>query len=247
MGQEKNYQIKVEICSETIFTSGEKESNLIQTRAQTDVHGFVYFHAKTLKGQLKRQAFWLLKQYAAMDPSAGKVRTQAFYESVVRLFGINKEEINSKCKLEYSEQRPEPGLMKLSNLELDERLTNYFIAQQKIDEEKDYYRISPHDLIAAQTHIRTGIQLEHGVAKNRMLNTFHTVRKGLIFYSTLSFDEEVSSALINDLARIVYSFRRIGAGIHRGRGEIKASLLIDGEEMQWIKTGGERNVLLPNC
>ena len=192
MGQEKKYQIKIEIGSEAILTRGEKESNLVQARAQTDVHGFVYFHAKTLKGQLKRQAFWLLKQYASMDPSAGKARAQAFYKSVVRLFGINKEETNSKCKLEYSGQGRDPGLMKLSNLELDEKLRNYFIAQQKTDEEKEFYRISPHDLIAAQTHIRTGIQLEHGVAKNRMLNTFHTVRKGLIFYSTVSFDEEVN-------------------------------------------------------
>ncbi len=238
MGQEKNYQIEIKICSEAIFTSGEKESNLVQSRAQTDVHGFIYFHAKTLKGQLKRQAFWLLRQYAVMDLSEGKTRANSFYESIVRLFGISSEEGQSS------------GLMKLSNLELDEKLRNYFIAQRKIDEEKDYCRISPHDLIAAQTHIRTGIQMENGVAINKMLNTFHTVRKGLTFYSTVSFEEEVNRALIDDLARIVYSFRRIGAGIHRGRGEIKASLLIDGKKMpydQLMNTGGGRSVLLQDC
>lgn len=253
MGQEKNYQIEIKICSEAIFTSGETESNLVQSRAQTDVYGFVYFHAKTLKGQLKRQAFWLLKQYAAMDSSAGETRTHAFYESIVRLFGINKAEIESnenRHKFKYYGRRQDSGLMKLSNLELDERLRTYFIAQQKIDEEKDYCRISPHDLIAAQNHIRTGIQLENGVAKNKMLNTFHTVRKGLTFYSTVSFEEEVNSALIDDLARIVYSFRRIGAGSHRGRGEIEASLLIDGKKMsydQLMSTGGGSSVSLQNC
>ena len=252
MEQGNNYLIEVEICSEAIFTSGEKEGNLVQSRAQTDDHGFVYFHAKTLKGQLKRQAFWLLKQYAAMDLSGDKVSAPNFYESIVKLFGINKEEkglIATKYGLHYSGKGQAPGLMKLSNLELDEKLREYFIAQQKIDEKEGYFRISPHDLIEAQTHIRTGIQLEDGVAKNKMLNTFHTVRKGLKFYSKVSFDEEVNNTLIKDFAQIVYSFRRIGAGIHRGRGEIKAKLLVGEGKVPYDQLrdqGGGENVPLQN-
>jgi hypothetical protein len=65
------------------------------------------------------------------------------------------------------------------------------------------------------------------VAKNKMLNTFHTVRKGLIFYSTVSFEEKSSDIMIKDLAKIVYSLRRIGAGIHRGRGEVNSRLFIE--------------------
>ncbi len=106
-------------------------------------------------------------------------------------------------------------------------MRKYFIQLQKEDAANGYYRISPHDLIKAQTHIRTRIQLEDGVSKNKMLNTFHTVRKGLIFYSRVSFQEGISYEIIKDLAKIVYSFRRIGAGIHRGRGEVKARLFIE--------------------
>lgn len=224
MGKANTYKIEIEIRSEAIFTSGEKEGNLVQTRAQTDQYGFVYFHAKTLKGQLKRQAFWLLKQYVNID----RRLSVSFYNSIIKLFGVNYMEVNNIRKrygLRPSEEWQCPGLMRLSNLELDKNLRNYFIALQKEDESNGYYRISPHDLIEAQTHIRTGIQLENGVVKDKMFNTFHTVRKGLIFYSTVSFEEKLSDSVINDLARIIYSFRRIGAGIHRGRGEINSRLL----------------------
>jgi hypothetical protein len=255
MGQEKTCKIEIEICSEAIFTSGEKERNLVQSRAQTDAHGFVYFHAKTLKGQLKRQAFWLLKQYVSMDPLGEKNLAGCFYESIVKLFGINHEEIKNIDKnygIRYSGKWKGAGLMNLSNLELDDKIRNYFIAHQKADESDGYHRISSHDLIEAQTHIRTGIQLENGVTKNRMFNTFHTVRKGLLFYSTISFEEDLNTilnSLIDDLARIIYSFRRIGAGIHRGRGEIKARLFIGEEEIpygEFMEIGGEKSVSLSN-
>lgn len=226
MEKTNTYKIEIEICSEAIFTNGEKERNLVQSRAQTDPYGFVYFHAKTLKGQLKRQAFWLLEQYSKINTRLA----HSFYNSIIRLFGINPMEIKTireKIGLELSKEVQQAGVIRLSNLELDENLRNYFIELQKEDTTNGYYRISPHDLIESQTHIRTGIQLEDGVAKDKMLNTFHTVRKGLVFYSTVFFEEKLSDGVIKDLARIVYSFRRIGAGIHRGRGEVKARLFIE--------------------
>ncbi|MBS4534353.1 hypothetical protein GOQ29_01830 [Clostridium sp. D2Q-14] len=239
MGKINIYKIEIEICSEAIFTSGEKEQNLVESRAQTDQYGFVYFHAKTLKGQLKRQAFWLLKQYVNMN----KDLAVSFYDSIIKLFGINYIEaknIKDKYGLELSGESQRSGLMRLSNLELDEKLRNYFIAFQKEDESNKYYRISPHDLIEAQTNIRTGIQLKDGVVKDKMFHTFHTVRKGLVFYSTVFFEEDLSDSVVEDLVRIVYSFRRIGAGIHRGRGEIKSRLLVEGSEIyhKFMDIGG---------
>lgn len=254
MSKYKEYRIEIEICSEAILTSGEKERNTVQTKAQTDPYGFVYFHSKSLKGQLKKQAFWLLDKYISID----KDKAQSFYESIVTLFGTNAEETRRLEKI-YNEENEEviklnknpqnPGIMRLSNLELDKELRDYFISFYRDEEgEKEYYRISPHDLIEAQTHIRTGIQIKDGVAKNHMLNTFHTVRKGLVFYSTLTFDEtenKITDEVIEDLAYIVYSMRRIGAGIHRGRGEVTARLL-QGEERTsfdaFIVEEGDQNV-----
>lgn len=232
--RDKEYKIEIEICSEAIFNSGEKEGNLVQSRAQTDKHGFIYFHAKTLKGQLKRQAMWLLKQYINIDSKLA----DEFYRSIVNLFGINNEEVSNiyeNYNILYRGDYPSVGIIKLSNLELDKRIRQYFVDYQSEDKDQMYYRISPHDLIEAQTHIRTGIQLEYDIAKNRMINSFHTVKKGLFFYTTVSFEETnmLTDSLLQDFARIVYSFKRIGAGIHRGRGEIKSKLLVRENEEAW--------------
>lgn len=255
-----NYKLRVRLLSEAIFSSGEKERNLVQVRALTDRHGFVYFHAKSLKGQLKRQAFWLLKQYRGID----KQCAQSFFESIVILFGVNKEEIKniysypeqseiiklvqSHPKLDYRK----PGIINFGHLELDERIKNFFIALQAEDEEEGYYKISAHDLIEAQTNIRTGIQVQDGIAKDKMLTSYHTVKKGLVFYANVSFNlsereltEEDLPIYLADFQRIVSSFRRIGAGIHRGRGEIDACLLYDDEEIDFRKfvgKEGERHV-----
>lgn len=168
-----------------------------------------------------------------------KDKAQSFYQSIVTLFGTNADETR-RLERKYNEEviklnkdSQNPGIMRLSNLELDKELRDYFIGFYKDEKgENEYYRISPHDLIEAQTHIRTEIQIKDGVVKNHMFNTFHTVREGLVFYSTLTFDEtenKITDKVTEDLACIVYSLRRIGAGIHRGRGEVTARLL-QGEE-----------------
>lgn len=226
-----DYTLKIKICSEAIFTGGEKESNLVQSKALTDENGFVYFHAKSLKGQLKRQGFWLLDQYKNF---ADQKRAEEFLGSLIALFGINDEEINlhyPKYYNTYRSDKPfmEQGIMSLSNLELPEAIRNYFLNLLKEDEESGYYRLSYHELLEAQTNIRTGIQLEDGVIKNHMFNTYHTVKEGLVFYSKLSFTSKPDGYL-PDLMRIIYSLDRIGAGIHRGRGQVEAKLLIDGKE-----------------
>ncbi len=235
----RDHKIEVQICSEAIFSSGEKERNLVQSRVLADRYGLVYLHAKTLKGQLKRQAFWLLRQYQSFDDR----RAETFLDSVIQLFGINSMELEMiKLKeVRNFSSSSHQGIMKLSPLELDKRLRNYFIALQEKDARDKYYRISPHDLIEAQTHIRTGIQLEDGRTKDKRLTTYHTVKEGLVFYSSLSFDTDPTDYLA-DLQRIVHSLERIGAGIHRGRGQVAACLLVDGEEATYVKCkdkGGE--------
>lgn len=235
MWPKQNYKIEVRICSEAIFSSGEKERNLVQNKVLADRYGLVYFHAKTLKGQLKRQAFWLLRQYQSFDGQ----RAESLLRSIVKLFGINRAELEWVAPALLQAYPPScPGIMKLGPLQLDERIRNYFIVLQSEDAGDGYYQISPHDLLEAQTHIRTGIQLEQGMAKDKRLTTYHTVKEGLVFYSPLFFDED-PAACLGDLQRIVGLLDRIGAGIHRGRGEIEAFLLTDGREVDYINDSGE--------
>lgn len=216
--------IEVKLVSEAIFDSGEMDGNLVQTKVLADPYGFVYFHGKSLKGQLKRQAFWILEQYKEMGQEE---RARDFYYSMIKLFGMNKEEHDQYGidSVNYTKVEPQ-GVMKLSHLQLDERIREQFRALQKItSNHMDDFILSPYELIEAQTNIRTGIQLENGVVKQGRTTTYHTVKDGLIFYAYVSLPECLSEEIIEDLRRIVHSYRRIGAGIHRGRGEVQSRLI----------------------
>ncbi|RAU94350.1 hypothetical protein [Paenibacillus sp. YN15] len=242
------YILELRLLSEAVFRNGEKERNLAQSRAQTDACGFVYFHAKSLKGQLKRQALWLVQQYVAMGEQ-GETRARAFLDSMDTLFGVNVWELERaweprdfmrgylKMKQQANGLRGQ-GIMKLTHLELPPEVREYFRDMVTGGEE-----FSIHDLIEAQTHIRTEIQLEAGQAKEKMLNTYQAVKRGLVFQSRLFFEEN-PAAVLPDLLRIISSLDRIGAGVHRGRGQVEAKLLIDGKNaLEWIdmKGGAARN------
>ncbi|MRN53123.1 hypothetical protein [Paenibacillus monticola] len=238
MISDNSYVIEICLRSEAIFGSGEKERNLVQSKALTDAEGFVYFHAKSLKGQLKRQAIWLQQQYDSFDREQGV----AFQGSIAALFGLNSWELDESIAEPYKKVLREHGIMKFSHLELPASVREYFRAMLAEDRANGYIQLSQHDLIEAQTHIRTGIQC----GKDKMLTTFHTVKKGLIFYSTLTFDEDPAVHL-PALTRIVYSLNRIGANIHRGRGEVSARLLVNGVETKGnigLEGGGVSRAIL---
>jgi len=213
----------VRLLSEAIFASGEKESHLVHSRALTDRYGFVYFHAKSLKGQLKKQAFWLLDRYRSLDME----KAGHFLKSIERLFGLNGNERELHWP-ESKERHASQGIMRLSALELPAAVKNDFLQMMKDDEEEEYYALSIHDLIAAQTYIRSGIELENGTAKDKSLTTYHTVREGLVFYASVSFESMPLQEDLDNLDRIVRSLDRIGAGIHRGYGEVEARLFLNG-------------------
>lgn len=226
------YILEVRLRSDALFKSGEKERNLVQSRAQTDAYGFVYFHAKSLKGQLKHQALWLVRQYIAMGET-GHSRACAFLDSMDMLFGINTWELERAWEPQdfmrgYLAMKQKErglrgqGIMKLTHLELPPKVKAYFQGMVTVGE------FSVHDLIDAQTHIRTEIQLEEGHIKQKMLNTYQAVKRGLVFQSRLYFEEDPSAAL-PDLMRIISSLDRVGAGVHRGRGQVEARLLINGK------------------
>ncbi|WP_059050892.1 hypothetical protein [Paenibacillus senegalimassiliensis] len=234
MESNDKYVLELRLLSETIFASGEKERNLVQSRALSDEYGFIYFHAKSLKGQLKRQALWLLRQYISMGYLDNYAHAYDFLHSMDVLFGVNTWELENAWDLRefmrnyLQHMQAEKGfrgqgIMRLTHLELPQEVKNAF--RDLIDSKV----FSSHDLISAQTYIRTEIQLDDGVVKDKMLNTYQAVKKGLVFQAHLFFNEDPTQVL-PDLLRIICSLDRIGAGVHRGRGEIEAKLLINGND-----------------
>jgi len=259
--QPMQYRIQVHLLSEAIFSSGEKEANLVQSKVLADEEGFVYLHAKTLKGQLKQKAYWLFGLYAQVDPE----RAVQFLESIHVLFGLNGWELdmllNDTQKMlnhnsswletvidKFKLKVKAAGLIKLGHLQLPDPVRAYFKqlhAEQIVasTDEQAYIYLSRHDVIEAQTHIRVGIQLDNGIAKEGMFTSVHTVRRGLIFYASLLMEAMPNHAVLSDLHRIVYAMDRIGANIHRGRGEVECKLFVRAQEdNQQAEEGNWREV-----
>lgn len=261
--QRTQYQIEVELLSEAIFSSGEKESNLVHTKVLTDTDGFVYFHAKSLKGLLKKRAYWLFKHYAKIDHKFAV----DFLQALIKIFGINNEEIELLAKecesligsdssllkdiYQLKKRHKLAGALKLAHLELPQLVRSYYkqiYNSQFSDDgnENSYVFMSKHNLIEAQTHVRVGIQLEDGIIKNKMLNSVHTVRQGLIFYAPLIFEHELSKDEINNFSRIVYALDRIGAVYHRGYGQVRTKLLYKMGNNNQQEKGEEWSEVLPS-
>lgn len=207
--------IKFTLESEAIFNSAEADGNLVQMKVLADEDGFVYFHAKTLKGQMKDVAFWIYEKYKSIDlPYANQ-----FLKDTVSLFGISKQEIEDR-NLQNESLSSCEGIMKIGNIELKNEIKDFFRQLYIEDDESKYHRITRHDVIDAQTEVRTSIQIQDGVAKNNGFVTYHTVKNGLEFYCEVTIDDsgEDSTTLAETFEKIVKATRRIGAGTQRGRG-----------------------------
>lgn len=221
----EKYQLIVKIDSEAIFNSGESDGNIVQMKVLTDEQGFVYYHSKTLKGQLKDQAIWIYKEYKKLDTEKAK----DFIKIVSELFGLNKEECeNHDIPKEIYEELGlyDSGKLKVGHLQLDDETKDFFNQWFELQKSKQYTTLSKHELIKAQTKIRTNISIEDGVVKKGGLVNFHTIREGLTFYSVLEVEETKSTkeAVKKVLELIIGGFRRIGANTHRGRGCITAKI-----------------------
>ncbi len=216
------YKLEVKIDSEAIFNSGESDGNIVQMKVLTDEDGFVYYHSKTLKGQLKDVALWIYKEYKKLDDKKAK----RFIEIVCELFGFNKEEYEYH-QIDTTIKLYELGKLKVGHLELDEETKDFFYKWFEVEKDKSYITLSKHELIQAQTKIRTNISIVDGVVKKGGLVNFHTVRQGLTFYSTIEVDDTVvdEKEITEVLKLITGGFKRIGANAHRGRGCITAEII----------------------
>lgn len=237
-------RIRIKLLSEAIFDSGEQVANHVHSQALSDDYGCVYYHAKTLKGVLKRQAFWLYQVYRAMGREDAAMD---FIQAVADLFGFHEEE-EKLYGIENVTWRQ--GYMRLGNLQLPssvrQQVHNWLTIHANQDNTKSepYIHFSPQDMLEAQTNVRTMIQMEDGLVKDRMFTSFHTVKQGLVFESVVEFDQYPAISHVQHLARIVRSLERIGAGENRGYGRVDATLWINGkmikhpDEVEAILYGG---------
>lgn len=265
--QENQYQIKIELKSDAIFTNGEKQRNVVQSRALTDEDGFVYLHAKSLKGHLKKQAFWLLHKYDNVyqnvneinetEKSYVKQRRDQFLTSIEVLFGLNgwEKKLFIPVDMKVQSEHPTQSLIKLGHLQLPQRVRQYFTQLFHDEASAQYVQLNKQELLEAQSNIRTYIQLEQtGVVKDNQLASFHTVKRGLVFFADIYIQPDPINkfykandfnAYLDDLSLIVKSMRVIGAGVHRGTGNIKAELLLNGQPYNSASLGSKQGEMTP--
>lgn len=217
------YKLFVKIKSEAFFNSAESNGNMINLKALTDENGFVYFHGKTLKGQLKDTGFWIYEKYKSVDEK----KAEKFLKILLYLFGTSSQELKERGYMNFFINNLE-GAMKVSSLELDDETQKFFESWFQSDRQKKYITLTKDELIKAQTNDRIQIKIKDGIVEDGKLMTYQTVKEGLEFEATLEIgcmSDFTESDIYEVLERVVKGYRKIGASVSRGRGNIETSLV----------------------
>jgi CRISPR/Cas system CSM-associated protein Csm3 (group 7 of RAMP superfamily) len=217
------YIIKITLESEAVFNSGEEDRNLVNEKVLSDEDGFVYLHAKTFKGILRQRGKWICDKLGGIY--------EEFDNNIIdRMFGTQGNPILDD-DTEYIGSTT--SILQIGNLELNDDIKEIFRLFNTSEDGIDY-KITPYELEQAQTNIRTKIKIgEKGVVQEHRTMAYHTVKKGLEFYSNVNLNinnakERVKYELL--LALIVNNIDKIGASVNRGRGQVKGELLYENKE-----------------
>lgn len=205
-----NYKIKAVIKSEAIFGSG-KSKGQINEDSKYDEDGFVYYSGKTLKGMIKKTSNLIIdncKEFENFDELKG------IYD---KLFG--KE--NSKIGKENSENS---GKIHFSNLEISKEMKNKLLNE---------FKLTSSEILSAMTNIRNFIKIdnEKGVTAEGSLRNIRTIKENMVFFSDLG-ELNLEDKEKKFLALVVRNTKNLGMNISKGRGEVKLTLLEDGEELE---------------
>lgn len=173
----KNYVIKIETLSDTIFASAGGGAAVDSITTHYD-NGIPYIPAKTIKGLLK--------------------------ESAVEIQEILGENWNPEDKddpiniLFGTEGDGKSGILSLMNGDLA-KLEEY---QNDIKE----YAFLPEEVISYFTHIRHQTAMQNGVAKDGSLRTLRVLKPGLVFYVPVVLEGDNHIGLLsnacNNLRRV---------------------------------------------
>lgn len=210
------YIVKVELLSDGLFGSGNSVAGLVDMDILYNRDGFPYMKGKTFKGKLREEVNQIL--YCI---NKGKSDLEQLYE----MFGC--EDGNQRETLKFSDLEISPQIQEV-------------IHNVIVDSNND---IRKEDIVEAYTEIRnfTSIDEVTGTAKKGSLRKARVIKKGVIFYSTITSEKELSEKQENILAASVRSLKHLGTMETRGKGYVKCSLIKEGTD---ITERGIRNLLL---
>jgi CRISPR/Cas system CSM-associated protein Csm3 (group 7 of RAMP superfamily) len=201
----KNFKIRIKLLSESIFGNGTSESSGVDIDILRDDIGVPYFKGKTFKGKL-RQEIHALKEYISYF-SKNK------YEKIVEGLLGKEGEFDSNT-------------LKFSNCVISNFVHSnleYGIENRKFTKE---------DVLNALTEIRTFTSLdENGVPQKHSLRKARVIKKGLILYCNVECQRDLSNSEKGILSAGVAALRNLGTMESRGKGNVKCSLMENGEDV----------------
>ncbi|MBR3358651.1 MAG: hypothetical protein IKG46_12610 [Solobacterium sp.] len=217
----REYQISIELLSDTMPGSGESVPGTIDSDIRYDSYGIPYMNAKTLKGHLREQ-MEMITAYAA-DMKDYPVR---------ELLGSSDKEAEKKQgRLKFTDVTLGRGIRSAIQNAIDTA------EQDARAHKKENTIVTANDIINALTLTAsyTSIERKTGIVKAHSLRRERILQKGLTLYSTLYFDtdgmmeEEINRAeTLLDMS--VRAIQHIGTHKSKGMGHVRCRLKSAGEE-----------------
>ena len=195
----EEYRIEIELLSESIFGSGESESNGVDVEILKDEIGVPYFKGKTLKGKLREEAE-VLKNYFS-NLGFGE------YETIFsKLFGKEGDYNNET--------------LKFSSCKISKNIHNSLSSGIKEN------KFTKSDVLNSLTEVRSFTRIDkNGVAKDGSLRQARVIKKGLKLYCEVTSLKDLTSKEKILLASAVAALRNLGTMESRGKGLVKCRLL----------------------
>lgn len=204
----EQYQIEVELLSETIFGSGESISNFIDIEILKDEYGIPYMKGKTFKGKLR-------KEIEGVALILENINGKSY-----------KDEVDSLLGKEGSYKWDRSNILdtlKFSNCHISNKI------RAIICKEIEDSNITKEEVLGALTEIRSFTSIDSdGIAKDGSLRQARVVKKDMTYYVDVNVGRSLSCLEKGLLAAGVSALRNIGSMESRGKGKVRCKLLKDG-------------------
>lgn len=202
----KTVTLRFELLTPATFGRGGGLAGSVDQEVEHDQYGLPFLRGRALRGLLAEEIESLLDVLGE--------RQQFWQETRNRLLGV-------------SGAISENGILRVSDARLSEglwRLLAWSVERRK-DTRVGDPRVHPTTMLEALTSIRRQTAMtERGAPEPASLRSLRVVLPGLLFESTLTFDEEPDKKDLALLAAATLAWRRVGVSRNRGRGNVKAVL-----------------------
>lgn len=207
------WQISINILSEAIFSNGQSTPSEVDLDIYRDEFGFPYYGARALKGMWRTHT-----EHASLALAQGN-RSGNTYAQM--------QEVIDVCFGRGGLHDAVQGKLKLTDAVVPKQVRMPFIHAIQ------HGQLYAEEVFHSMTEIRyfTEIEGDSGSVKDGSLRQFRVLRSGLDLVASVYGMEGLKPRDIGLLACGLASFQYAGTMKHRGKGQIRCSLLQNGRNV----------------